>query len=322
MGTYSLLARLPAATDRRELRKKLFEMMIPHKYERRGDPDPPELEKYLAFVDQTEEIREDWETEIREMIIEADGSLHNFYDKRYFEDIDDINCKPVYPPGSQKTDVRVKDLFSTFDDYASDVATRNSETGKYGCWRNPHGRWDGYQIGLRYPKPVKFLPLINGSFSNIARFCSIKFDFAKMEKKKESDFEEFWQTYKELFETKILLQKRDWAFPAWARMFGFMEEKFHEEITDEERSSDDLLIFPSTWKEDWQFLFKRITYEDVLKTKECFGGRFAGWARIDADGWQDCGSTPEELIAFANGQVKWLSGGNRRDWLIWVQCHD
>ncbi len=46
------------------------------------------------------------------------------------------------------------------------------------------------------------------------------------------------------------------------------------------------------------------------------------WARLDKDGWEDCGATPGELIAYANKHKEWLTRGNQRDWLIALCCKD
>ncbi|MBX9568636.1 MAG: hypothetical protein K2X77_07050 [Candidatus Obscuribacterales bacterium] len=324
---YPLLVRLPAFINRRELRRSLYEMMLPFKLVHFGcEPEPPELSRYLVFVDTIQNLREAWSKDTREIIRENDGTYHDLFDERYkTERIDENGQVWIHreiPKDAEKVEIPIKELFSSFEEFAADSDEYHEETGSYGYWTNPNGKWENYYLNRRYPTPEKNLSLLNGSFSNFARLCSIKFDFTKAEEEREKRFADFWRTYDELFRTKELLQNRNSVFLAFAHQLGFMRESYVEDISDDDRNDKDVLIFPSGWTPDegWFFLFRRITYEEALRGKECFFQPYFSWARLDKDGWEDSGTTPEELISYANKHKEWLTKGNQRDWLFSISC--
>ncbi len=135
MGSYLLLARLPASINRRDVRKSLYDMMLPYKFERRGDDDPPELNQYLVFIDDMQSLREEWEQDTRQVIRENDGCYYEFDDRYKVESVDEngryCSCWEI-PKDAVRVEVSVKELYSSFEEFAKDSASFNEETGTYG----------------------------------------------------------------------------------------------------------------------------------------------------------------------------------------------
>lgn len=100
--------RLPARTQRRELRAALDAAMCPYKIIEDPEDAPPEFKKYMVYEYCTERLKERWE--------------ENFYD--------------------------VQNRFPSFEAYCDDYGHINPETGKGGgVWINPNSKWEGYGIG-------------------------------------------------------------------------------------------------------------------------------------------------------------------------------
>lgn len=109
---------------------------------------------YLQFVDVEDEERNAYENKKVDIVVFADGSLHNKYEEQFRHfDIKDMSTQYKYPEGSIVRDGKFCELFPTFEDYMSQWCghnERDEDKDRYGYWTNPNGMYDWYVVGGRW----------------------------------------------------------------------------------------------------------------------------------------------------------------------------
>jgi hypothetical protein len=124
--------------------------------------------EYSEFVSLEEEYLNEYENGTLEQIKMPDGTLFYTWDKKFVSPSDTMSFKNeyVYPEGSQKVEVPFKEMFSTFEIFASDYhghrEGRDPEKGEYGYWRNPNAKWDWYEVGGRWTGFFRMKPGCSG----------------------------------------------------------------------------------------------------------------------------------------------------------------
>lgn len=144
--------------------------------------------QYMEFNSMEAELREQYDTDTKTMVLLADGTrveetLEMFFRPATPEEIELITARKFegrvsrragddyrvweLPEGAQKIKVPFKELM-TFDEYASDYSgyRMDEERGEYGYWENPHRKWDWYQIGGRWSG---FFKLKDGAEGELGR---------------------------------------------------------------------------------------------------------------------------------------------------------
>lgn len=119
-------------------------------FQRGGRKELPQ--RLLSFHDETEALRCAYETRwtftdrtTGGMQFEGDASASWYVDTRRVRE-------EMRRRGLRRWDVRFADEMDldTFFDRFSDRLERHDETGAYGIWRNPLGRWDWWDLGGRF----------------------------------------------------------------------------------------------------------------------------------------------------------------------------
>lgn len=78
-----------------------------------------------------------------------DGQLLSMDDPMFQDTISGI----IVPDGYKIVTVPFKDLYPTFENYMEvyhGYKERDHETGRYGTWLNPNGRWEEWCIGGQF----------------------------------------------------------------------------------------------------------------------------------------------------------------------------
>ena len=122
-------------------------------------------EKYLKFVETEEECRKNWNTQTTEMMRTPEGELVNLYDSKYSIKNKDILEPTVYkfPENWVKVEVPFTEIYPSFSNYMIEYegGGKDSDTGKYGYWKNENAKWDWYVLGGRWEGFFKIKTLDN-----------------------------------------------------------------------------------------------------------------------------------------------------------------
>lgn len=147
--------------------KELSELLAP--YQENNMCDCPK--EYLAFVDETDDYRETYETSEREFVNMPDGRRISPYDDEFrvrdesrpFE-----SYKFVVPEELERVHIPLKEIYPTFEDYMKGIDMEpDPETGKYGYWENQNRKWDWWMVGGRWRAQVH---ATNGECAPYPRF--------------------------------------------------------------------------------------------------------------------------------------------------------
>lgn len=113
--------------------------------------------EFLKFNDSEDEYRKQYAEELVTAIREADGKLYSWYDERYKDGFGGKN----FPKDSAKVDVKVSEIYPTFEIYMAQYVgfkERDPKTNRYGYWENPNAKWDWWEIGGRWAGFFKLKP--------------------------------------------------------------------------------------------------------------------------------------------------------------------
>lgn len=120
----------------------------------------------LAFNDQTEEFRKEYDEESVEIIKRPDGSWVPTHSAT-----DDDRAAQIAPVSA-----KFSELYPTFEEFCKEwYGAESNEQGRYGYSSNPNAQWDWYVIGGRWSGYFKALPGVigiigdSGVFSNTPR---------------------------------------------------------------------------------------------------------------------------------------------------------
>lgn len=167
MSHYTVLV---PAQDEDDLRERLLPY---HEYECTG------IERYLEWVDRTDEGTELYNTEVREFVRLGNGELKSKYDDQFYvETIPDPstpwrkNSEFVLPDGAELVEMTCAEAgMETFEEFMDDYYGAKpipDQEGRWGCLTNPNSKWDWYSVGGRWSgllalKPIPAPPLLRGN---------------------------------------------------------------------------------------------------------------------------------------------------------------
>lgn len=130
-------------------------------YEQTEDPE------YLVFDDYSEELKKEYEKDVRTCIRFPDGRVVNRYSSQIYgrfvvegNVVKAASAGRMHRPKRNRKakklkllpDYPIRKLFDTWQAYAeSEGYYRDPESGGYGYLYNPDGHWDWYVIGGRWP---------------------------------------------------------------------------------------------------------------------------------------------------------------------------
>lgn len=111
-------------------------------------------EQYLQFEDIEDDSLEDYQNKEVEIVVLADGSLHNKYEEQFKR----INAKTfssdyIYPEDAVIRKGSFTELYATFEDYMKNwhgSSERDEKMERYGHWHNPNAKHDYYMPGGRW----------------------------------------------------------------------------------------------------------------------------------------------------------------------------
>ncbi len=141
-------------TDARPSEAELQEILLPwHEYECTG------IERYLEWVDYTDEFTKEFNETERAYVRLHDGELIDAYDDRFYREVEPTKANnyrsyetlPI-PPGA----VEVQMTRAAAGENLFEAAGREGyaaipgQPGRFGRRTNPNGKWDWWQIGGRY----------------------------------------------------------------------------------------------------------------------------------------------------------------------------
>ena len=111
-------------------------------------------EQYAKFEDTEDESLEESNNKEVDIVVLADGSLHNKYEDQFRKyDPKNFGSNYVYPEDSIIRKGKFSELYPTFEEYMEGwhgTSARDEKTGRYGYWCNPNAKYDYYTIGGRW----------------------------------------------------------------------------------------------------------------------------------------------------------------------------
>lgn len=103
--------------------------------------------KYLEFFDEEPYLHETYDTGTVERVQMPDGRQLSPFSKEFMVGNKD-NRKLKVPKKYPRVQVPLNEVYSTFDEYMAKYQAskvKDPETGKFGYWWNPRGKWDWVQ---------------------------------------------------------------------------------------------------------------------------------------------------------------------------------
>lgn len=105
-------------------------------------------DKYGEFEDTEEESLEEYLNKEIEIVVLADGSLHNKYEEQFSHySQGSFSREWKYPEDAVIRQGKFTELYATFEEFMEEwhgTGSRDEKTGRYGYWRNPNAKWDWY----------------------------------------------------------------------------------------------------------------------------------------------------------------------------------
>lgn len=289
-------------------------------------------ERYLAFVDEEDEMREKYATGSTERIRCADGSLVLPWDERFR--VAGSWERPEAPACLERVEVPFRETYPTFEAYAKDWCGHDGPkpNGRYGHTTNPNGHWDWYKIGGRWSG---FFPLVDNGLGSKARVGDIaalcEIDQKRVEATRVERRDEFLREY------QALLAGKDFSSfegPRSAAMRMGLLRVEHGPVT----ASPGETVLPWTRyvrgenddRRTWNDVATTVTAE-TLETKygRCFHP-LVTFAAVDNDGWHAPGEmgwwacsddSPEQYLAWCDQFVPRFLSGRPYDTLVLLDCH-
>lgn len=131
---------------------ELERLLAPYQENNMGDCP----KEFLEFNSVEQEYRQSYETDTVRRVKTPDGRLLTPWDKIFRKPGSIGYGKNTHEvpkdAGYEEVEVKVSDLYSTFEQYMEDYAEykKDPDRGEYGYWENPNKKWDWWQIGGRY----------------------------------------------------------------------------------------------------------------------------------------------------------------------------
>ena len=111
--------------------------------------------RFIAFVDEEDDYRKQYETESTTRVVMPDGRLLLPWDDAFKKPgaIGVGSDTHGVPANLEKREVPYKETYAAFEAFMDDwcgYEQRDPEKGRYGRWTNVNAKWDWYQIGGRW----------------------------------------------------------------------------------------------------------------------------------------------------------------------------
>jgi hypothetical protein len=196
-------------------------------------------EEFLQFEDTEDESLEAYKNKEVDIVVLADGSLHNKYEEQFRQyDSRNFNSEYIYPEDSTMRKGKFTELYATFEEFMEmwhGTKKRDEKTGRYGYWNNPNAKWDWYSVGGRWtgyfkPKagavgelgqPGAFNNQPKSGYVDVIQLKDIDIEGMKKDAEKEAN-----ETYDKI--EKILMGRK---YPSWKEI----REKHGDENIDAAR---------------------------------------------------------------------------------------
>lgn len=140
-------------------------------------------EEYMDFVDNTDEYKEEYETETTKRMKSPEGKIVD-RDAEMFKTKDEKGLtKYVFPDGYVEADVPFKEVYATFEDYCKEYHGATEQEGRFGYMSNDNAKWDWYSVGGRW---AGFFKLKQGATGELGE-KSWGMEGVKLDEKKQAD---------------------------------------------------------------------------------------------------------------------------------------
>ncbi len=316
MSHFTVLVKISAANlNGNDIESVVEAMLAPYQENNMGDCP----EEYLEFVDREDEMLDEYNTQTIERVRLEDGTFvfaHSFPG--------DI------PKHLEVVNIPFKDIYSTFEEYASEYCrhkSRDEKENRYGYWANPNATWDWYEIGGRWSG---LLPHKNGKGVD---FCTVAdLDRDQIAKSTRENAEKFWAEFTNYRKTGV--DPKFFGVRYEAYNIGLVQTLRDREPTVEERPrafkwSDTTKIQDN--RKDWWDIISDIDEDTFMEQYiDCFCpiNTYAalddnGWHAPGEMGWWGCSSeSGEEQAQWDREFVKrFIKTADQNDVLVVVDCH-
>ena len=297
--------------------EEVHKMLAP--YQENNMEDCPK--EYLEFNSVTEEYKENYENDTREMVRLEDGSLVSTYDDRFKVEIKDEKhplglTKYEIPENLEKVKVPFKVLYPTFEEYMEDYCeyTKDEETNDYGYWENPNKKWDWYEIGGRWNK----LLLVKDSI-DIDKLGGPSWGNLDSEKKEAPEGYKWVNAckLKDLELDKMIEGSYNKNLRFWELIVEGQEPQNEDEKEDVKWS----LYRPEYYTERYSSKEEYAKWQSMFSTFALLNEN--GWYEKGTMGWfgfdTSTGDSERDFIKFFNNELK--KPENQDKYLVIVDCH-
>lgn len=322
MSHFVMLVRVPAA-KKDSVTEYVYETLLPYKEYGACDDPGSELGDLVKFMDETEDVRSDYETGTTKRVRLKDGTLVSPWDDRFL--VGGLLGEHVIPDDLEQVEVPHKDHYGSFEKFASeyygyDPVEVDGET-RYGYYHNPQGHWDWYQIGGRWDGAI-----FDGNVSSVRALREAR--------------EAHWHEAKCRAE-EFVAEYRVWYFKDEAPGFdpvrskaldlGVLDVVFLDDVTDEQRVASK--VNPWAPREGERRRADVLKHPDTIKAEDfvhmlhpisCYGfvDSEKGWSVPGRILWFGASTDDaSDRSAFRRALSEWIYAGDDDDLLVTVDCH-
>lgn len=325
-----------------DIKAAVEEMMAPY-------DEGTEDDRYRVFEDVEPEYRPQYNNESVTKIRTPDGDLVWPWDERYRVPgtFGTGSNSHRIPDDCREEEVRLKDLYRTFDEFMTDYAgyTLNQGMGKYGHYTNPNKTWDWYQIGGRWRGFFPIRPGSNavvgdhGAFDNkaapgrgdVVRLADIDMDAVAFETRAAAS--KFWRKWQDFLDGEQAAQDPFDGPRMQALKIGLLRVEHGPALSDHCQKAIPWAgtVAADDPRSSWHDVAKLISEESFLaEYLPCFSP-LKTYAALDNDGWHapgkmgwfGCSSDdPGGYVKFAREFAsRFITNAAPEDTLVLVDYH-
>lgn len=323
MTHFTVIVRLPGATQEDELGDALSAILAPFQENNMGDCP----KQYLEFHDTEDEYLNDYENDSVEMIRCEDGSLAYAWDERFRVpgEIGLGSGTHKVPDHLERVQVKHRERYSTFEEFVADWHSskeRDPEKNRFGYWENPNKKWDywrAYPLFENYSSgPGEFVrkSSLNMESITIERDARVKSFFEKYQRLIAGEKLDYFESPRSRAIDIGLIEIRRSGINPREEDRAISWSKFIKDETDQRR--------------EWFDVFKVLTVEELLRDHAAAFLPIRGYAFLDETGWHAPGrmgwwassdDTPDTYKAYCDDFQKWITESLGDSWFVAVDCH-
>jgi hypothetical protein len=302
-------------------------------------------DKYIEFVDITDEYLAKYNDELIEQVKLDDGTYVWTWDEQFrVPGTFGTGTTTHKHPQEKVVHRKAEEVYGSFENYMKEYyGCEKNGDGRYGYRRNPNAKWDWWVIGGRWMghfplkaasnrvlgKPGALGNSPNDGCGDIVSIDDIDFDAIAAQARDRAG--NFYAKYQQLLAGEEFSPFDGPRFKAMKMGLIHVEKKAVEAGAGEVAFSWRERVGSDDDRADWTDVCKVINEDDLIKEYiDCFNPILTyaflddeGWSSPGEIGWFGCSSdTPNDYLSFAKEFARRVfKSANRGDVFVCVDCH-